>query len=113
MISIEKRRQIHSLLQKGLPQREIARQVGVSNGTVSNAAKLLKKRQELPIVSPCLTCHESEIPELLRIVNDLQELHKLAIISHPLLSELARRARNSLKRISIESMQCCEKRQLN
>lgn len=101
MISAGKRKQIRLLLHKGIPQREIAKQVGVSNGTVSGIAKPL---EEYRIVSPCLTCHKSEVPELIRIINDLQELHKLAIISHPLLDELARRARNSLGKISLRSM---------
>lgn len=96
-ISAGKKRQIHLLLQRGLPQREIAKRVGVAKGTVSRIAKPLGKQQK--IISPCLTCHVSEVPELLRIVNDLQELHKLQLISHPLFSGLAQRARKSLERI--------------
>lgn len=45
----------------------------------------------------------SETTELLRIVNDLQEFHKLGLISHPLFRDLARRSRNILQRISLGS----------
>lgn len=101
MISAQKRKQIRLLLRKGLPRKEVAKRAGVSNKTVNNIVRLLEKPRVVP---PCLTCHVSEAPELLRIVNDLQELHKLALIPHPLFKELAHRARESLKKISLGSM---------
>lgn len=108
MIPAKKRRQIRFLLREGLSQGEVAKRAGVSIGTVSRIAKLLKEQQdlssELKKISPCLICHVSEVPELIRIINDLQELHKLQLISHPLFGELARRARRSLRKISLGSM---------
>lgn len=47
-------------------------------------------------------CFASEAPELFRIVHDIQELHKLGLIAHPLFHTLAHRARDSLQRLSMK-----------
>jgi len=45
----------------------------------------------------------SEALELFYIVNEIQELHKLQLIKHPLFHDLAHRAKDSLKRITIKT----------
>lgn len=48
----------------------------------------------------------TEIPQLLRIILDIQELHELHLIHHALFDALASRARASLQKLPIETGEC-------
>lgn len=102
LISVEKQKQIRLLLNKGLSKEEVAKRVGVHKKTVLRLCNLHStycKESEKKCSYSKKTISIREVNfELFCIVRDIQELHKLGLISHPLFKELACRARKSLRR---------------
>lgn len=127
MIPQLKQQQILSLLETGLSNQEVAARTQVSRNTVSVIKKKSKVKRcsmcgAAVNILPCVECqptkistkkkkvreiklndlmkaYTAEAPELFRIVEDLQSLHKLGLIKHRLFMDLGKRANNSFKRI--------------
>ena len=127
MISPLKQEQILSLLETGLPIREVAARMEVSRETVAKIKNKSKAKRcpecgVMVNVFPCVECQPEKIPikrkkvgkvkladlmkayiaeapEIFRIVEDLRSLHELGLIEHRLFVNLGKRAKNSSNRI--------------
>ena len=119
MIPLLKRQQVLFLLETGLSIRIVAARMQISRDTVSSIKKKFKGER---CTDPCIKCQQpkvpvkekkimkialndlmkayiAEAPEIFRIVDDLQSLHKLGLINHKLFVDLGERAKKSFNRI--------------